>query len=75
MQQTARFAGASIKIAPAEAPAAKVSMAIVSGPRDAHFKTPGRIYGKIKESGFVTPEEEVKLEAHSRVPSFAADSY
>lgn len=32
----------------------------------------GRIYGKIKEENFVSPKEEVKLEAHIRVPSFAA---
>ncbi|KAL2777248.1 insulin-like growth factor 2 mRNA-binding protein 3 [Daubentonia madagascariensis] len=36
------------------------------------FEAQGRIYGKIKEENFVSPKEEVKLEAHIRVPSFAA---
>ncbi|XP_077652861.1 insulin-like growth factor 2 mRNA-binding protein 3 isoform X2 [Urocitellus parryii] len=38
----------------------------------ASIKAQGRIYGKIKEENFVSPKEEVKLEAHIRVPSFAA---
>lgn len=37
-----------------------------------HLQAQGRIYGKIKEENFVSPKEEVKLEAHIRVPSFAA---
>nr|XP_045720527.2 insulin-like growth factor 2 mRNA-binding protein 3 [Mirounga angustirostris] len=60
------------KIAPAEAPDAKVRMVIITGPPEAQFKAQGRIYGKIKEENFVSPKEEVKLEAHIRVPSFAA---
>uniref|UniRef100_A0A2I3GDW3 RRM domain-containing protein n=1 Tax=Nomascus leucogenys TaxID=61853 RepID=A0A2I3GDW3_NOMLE len=54
IKQLSRFAGASIKIAPGEAPDAKVRMVIITGPPEAH------------------PKEEVKLEAHIRVPSFAA---
>uniref|UniRef100_A0A8C9IQ84 Insulin like growth factor 2 mRNA binding protein 3 n=1 Tax=Piliocolobus tephrosceles TaxID=591936 RepID=A0A8C9IQ84_9PRIM len=72
IKQLSRFAGASIKIAPAEAPDAKVRMVIITGPPEAQFKAQGRIYGKIKEENFVSPKEEVKLEAHIRVPSFAA---
>uniref|UniRef100_A0A8D0I9Q7 Insulin like growth factor 2 mRNA binding protein 3 n=1 Tax=Sus scrofa TaxID=9823 RepID=A0A8D0I9Q7_PIG len=60
------------EIAPAEAPDAKVRMVIITGPPEAQFKAQGRIYGKIKEENFVSPKEEVKLEAHIRVPSFAA---
>ncbi|KAM9650604.1 insulin-like growth factor 2 mRNA-binding protein 3 isoform 5-T5 [Trichechus inunguis] len=63
---------ASMNIAPAEAPDAKVRMVIITGPPEAQFKAQGRIYGKIKEENFVSPKEEVKLEAHIRVPSFAA---
>lgn len=47
-------------------------MVIITGPPEAQFKAQGRIYGKIKEENFVSPKEEVKLEAHIRVPSFAA---
>ncbi|XP_075414413.1 insulin-like growth factor 2 mRNA-binding protein 3 isoform X3 [Tenrec ecaudatus] len=72
IKQLSRFAGASIKIAPAETPDAKVRMVIITGPPEAQFKAQGRIYGKIKEENFVSPKEEVKLEAHIRVPSFAA---
>lgn len=32
----------------------------------------GRIYGKLKEENFFGPKEEVKLEAHIKVPSYAA---
>lgn len=32
----------------------------------------GRIFGKLKEENFFGPKEEVKLEAHIKVPSFAA---
>lgn len=32
----------------------------------------GRIFGKLKEENFFNPKEEVKLEAHIKVPSFAA---
>lgn len=31
-----------------------------------------RIFGKLKEENFFGPKEEVKLEAHIKVPSFAA---
>ncbi|KAM9678552.1 LOW QUALITY PROTEIN: insulin-like growth factor 2 mRNA-binding protein 3 [Trichechus inunguis] len=72
IKQLSRFAGTPIKIAPAEAPDAKVRMVIITGPPEAQFKAQGRIYGKIKEENFVSPKEEVKLEAHIRVPSFAA---
>ncbi|KAK7821827.1 hypothetical protein U0070_004791, partial [Myodes glareolus] len=39
IKQLSRFAGASIKIAPAEAPDAKVRMVIITGPPEAQFKT------------------------------------
>lgn len=32
----------------------------------------GRIFGKLKEENFFNPKEEVKLEAHIKVPSSAA---
>lgn len=32
----------------------------------------GRIFGKLKEENFFSPKEEVKLEAHIRVPSSTA---
>lgn len=32
----------------------------------------GRIFGKLKEENFFNPKEEVKLEAHIRVPSSTA---
>jgi len=35
-------------------------------------QTQGRIFGKLKEENFFGPKEEVKLEAHILVPSFAA---
>ncbi|XP_058383199.1 insulin-like growth factor 2 mRNA-binding protein 3 isoform X4 [Diceros bicornis minor] len=38
IKQLSRFAGASIKIAPAEAPDAKVRMVIITGPPEAQFK-------------------------------------
>lgn len=31
-----------------------------------------RIFGKLKEENFFGPKEEVKLESHIKVPSFAA---
>ncbi|KAK2512866.1 hypothetical protein Q9233_015940 [Columba guinea] len=135
IKQLSRFAGASIKIAPAEGPDAKLRMVIITGPPEAQFKVQhkrnlpvcsglwtardktenktlgskhcfirnfskhffvfllpkvviykvpwfsmytatnlaqGRIYGKLKEENFFGPKEEVKLEAHIKVPSYAA---
>ncbi|XP_041342841.1 insulin-like growth factor 2 mRNA-binding protein 2 isoform X2 [Pyrgilauda ruficollis] len=72
IKQLARFAGASIKIAPAEGPEASERMVIITGPPEAQFKAQGRIFGKLKEENFFSPKEEVKLEAHIKVPSFAA---
>ncbi|KAH0506008.1 Insulin-like growth factor 2 mRNA-binding protein 3, partial [Microtus ochrogaster] len=46
IKQLSRFAGASIKIAPAEAPDAKVRMVIITGPPEAQFKVAQR---KIQE--------------------------
>ncbi|XP_010120306.1 PREDICTED: insulin-like growth factor 2 mRNA-binding protein 2 [Chlamydotis macqueenii] len=72
IKQLARFAGASIKIAPAEGPDASERMVIITGSPEAQFKAQGRIFGKLKEENFFNPKEEVKLEAHIKVPSFAA---
>ncbi|KAJ8267321.1 hypothetical protein COCON_G00124930 [Conger conger] len=72
IKQLSRFAGASIKIAPAEGPEAKQRMVIITGPPEAQFKAQGRIFGKLKEENFFGPKEEVKLEAHIKVPSHAA---
>ncbi|GAB1300135.1 Insulin-like growth factor 2 mRNA-binding protein 2 [Apodemus speciosus] len=72
IKQLARFAGASIKIAPAEGPDVSERMVIITGPPEAQFKAQGRIFGKLKEENFVNPKEEVKLEAHIRVPSSTA---
>ncbi|XP_051948451.1 insulin-like growth factor 2 mRNA-binding protein 3 isoform X3 [Xyrauchen texanus] len=72
IKQLSRFAGASIKIAPADETDTKQRMVIISGPPEAQFKAQGRIFGKLKEENFFGPKEEVKLEAHIKVPSFAA---
>ncbi|XP_032081543.1 insulin-like growth factor 2 mRNA-binding protein 2 [Thamnophis elegans] len=72
IKQLARFAGASIKIAPAESPDASERMVIITGAPEAQFKAQGRIFGKLKEENFFNPKEEVKLEAHIKVPSSAA---
>uniref|UniRef100_A0A668AIT8 Insulin-like growth factor 2 mRNA binding protein 3 n=1 Tax=Myripristis murdjan TaxID=586833 RepID=A0A668AIT8_9TELE len=72
IKQLSRFAGASIKIAPAEGMDAKQRMVIIAGPPEAQFKAQGRIFSKLKEENFFGPKEEVKLEAHIKVPSFAA---
>ncbi|XP_046875331.1 insulin-like growth factor 2 mRNA-binding protein 3 isoform X5 [Hypomesus transpacificus] len=72
IKQLSRFAGASIKIAPADGADAKQRMVIVAGPPEAQFKAQGRIFGKLKEENFFGPKEEVRLEAHIKVPSFAA---
>ncbi|XP_032802348.1 insulin-like growth factor 2 mRNA-binding protein 3 isoform X2 [Petromyzon marinus] len=72
IKQISRFAGASIKIAPPETPDAKERMVTITGPAEAQFKAQGRIYGKLKEENFYNPKEEVKLEAHIKVPSAAA---
>ncbi|CAL8272732.1 unnamed protein product [Lota lota] len=72
IKQLSRFAGASIKIAQAEAPDAKMRQVIVTGPPEAQFKAQGRIYGKLKEENFFGPKEEVKLETHIKVAAAAA---
>ncbi|XP_078260616.1 insulin-like growth factor 2 mRNA-binding protein 2a [Rhinoraja longicauda] len=72
IKQLSRFAGASIKIAPAEGPEASERMVIITGSPEAQFKAQGRIYGKLKEENFFNPKEEVKLEANIKVPSSAA---
>ncbi|XP_063070065.1 insulin-like growth factor 2 mRNA-binding protein 2a [Engraulis encrasicolus] len=72
IKQLARFAGASIKIAPAESPDVTQRMVIITGPPEAQFKAQGRLFGKLKEENFFTAKEEVKLETHIKVPSSAA---
>ncbi|XP_069790118.1 insulin-like growth factor 2 mRNA-binding protein 2 isoform X2 [Narcine bancroftii] len=72
IKQLSRFAGASIKIAPAEGPDASQRMVIITGPPEAQFKAQGRIYSRLKEESLVGPKEEVKLEANIRVPHTAA---
>ncbi|XP_075969035.1 insulin-like growth factor 2 mRNA-binding protein 3 isoform X8 [Anarhichas minor] len=73
IKQLSHFAGASIKIAPAEDVGAKPHrVVIIAGPPEAQFKAQCRIFGKLKEENFFGPKEEVKLEAHIKVPSFAA---
>ncbi|XP_058713986.1 insulin-like growth factor 2 mRNA-binding protein 1 isoform X2 [Poecile atricapillus] len=72
IKQLSRFASASIKIAPPDAPDSKVRMVVITGPPEAQFKAQGRIYGKLKEENFFGPKEEVKLETHIRVPASAA---
>uniref|UniRef100_A0A3Q3EIG5 Insulin like growth factor 2 mRNA binding protein 3 n=1 Tax=Labrus bergylta TaxID=56723 RepID=A0A3Q3EIG5_9LABR len=72
IKQLSHFAGASIKIAPAEGLDPKQRMVIIVGPPEAQFKAQCRLFGKLKEENFFGPKEEVKLEAHIKVPSFAA---
>ncbi|XP_076847910.1 insulin-like growth factor 2 mRNA-binding protein 2 [Brachyhypopomus gauderio] len=72
IKELARFAGASIKIAPSDSPDAPERMVIITGPPEAQFKAQGRIFGKLKEENFFTAKEEVKLEAHIKVPAAAA---
>ncbi|XP_058474841.1 insulin-like growth factor 2 mRNA-binding protein 3 isoform X1 [Solea solea] len=72
IKQLSHFAGASIKIAPAEGMDSKLRMVIIVGPPEAQFKAQCRIFSKLKEENFFGPKEEVKLEAHIKVPSFAA---
>uniref|UniRef100_UPI0037E9BA8D insulin-like growth factor 2 mRNA-binding protein 1 isoform X2 n=1 Tax=Semicossyphus pulcher TaxID=241346 RepID=UPI0037E9BA8D len=72
IKQLSRFAGASIKIAPAETPDCKMRQVIVTGPPEAQFKAQGRIYGKLKEENFFGPKEEVKLETHIKMAAAAA---
>ncbi|KAG9330935.1 hypothetical protein JZ751_021606 [Albula glossodonta] len=62
----------SFQIAPADGPDTKQRMVIIAGPPEAQFKAQGRIFGKLKEENFFGPKEEVKLEAHIKVPSYAA---
>ncbi|XP_059203704.1 insulin-like growth factor 2 mRNA-binding protein 1 [Centropristis striata] len=72
IKQLSRFAGASIKIAPAETPESKLRMVIITGAPEAQFKAQGRIYGKLKEENFFGPKEEVKLETHIKMAAAAA---
>ncbi|XP_055733496.1 insulin-like growth factor 2 mRNA-binding protein 2a isoform X1 [Salvelinus fontinalis] len=72
IKQLARFAGASIKIAPAENPGVTQRTVIITGPPAAQFKAQGRIFGRLKEENFFTARDEVKLETHIKVPSKAA---
>ncbi|KAG7227488.1 hypothetical protein INR49_005302 [Caranx melampygus] len=72
IKQLAHFAGASIKIAPAESPEVTERMVIITGTPEAQFKAQGRIFGKLKEENFFSAKEEVKLETHIKVPSTAA---
>ncbi|XP_031824615.1 insulin-like growth factor 2 mRNA-binding protein 2 [Sarcophilus harrisii] len=62
IKQLARFAGASIKIAPPEGPEASERMVIITGPPEAQFKAQGRIGSK--EGNFLTPRRGPK--AHIR---------
>uniref|UniRef100_A0A2K6NJ70 RRM domain-containing protein n=1 Tax=Rhinopithecus roxellana TaxID=61622 RepID=A0A2K6NJ70_RHIRO len=69
IKQLARFAGASIKIiAPVEGPDVSERIVIITRP----VQGQGWIFGKVKEENFFNPKEEVKLEAHVRVPSSTA---
>uniref|UniRef100_A0A2K6C0A3 RRM domain-containing protein n=1 Tax=Macaca nemestrina TaxID=9545 RepID=A0A2K6C0A3_MACNE len=68
IKQLARFAGASIKVAPVEGPDVSERIVIITGP----VQGEGWIFGKVKEENFFNPKEEVKLEAHIRVPSSTA---
>ncbi|KAK5890465.1 hypothetical protein CesoFtcFv8_013983 [Champsocephalus esox] len=75
IKQLAHFAGASIKIAPAENPDSRMDgerMVTITGNAEAQFKAQGRIFGKLKEENFFSAKEEVKLETHIKVPSTAA---
>ncbi|XP_037651141.1 insulin-like growth factor 2 mRNA-binding protein 3 isoform X1 [Sebastes umbrosus] len=73
IKQLSHFAGASIKIAPVEdLGTGTTRMVIIAGPPEAQFKAQCRIFSKLKEENFFGPKEEVKLEAHIKVPSFAA---
>lgn len=72
IKQLSHFAGASIKIAPAEGKECQHRTAIITGPPEAQFKAQCRIFTKLKEENFFGPKEEVKLEAHIKVPSYAA---
>ncbi|RXN02834.1 insulin-like growth factor 2 mRNA-binding 2 isoform X1 [Labeo rohita] len=72
IKELAHYAGASIKIAAPDNPDDPERMVIITGPPEAQFKAQGRIYGKLKEENFFTAKEEVKLEAHIKVPSTAA---
>ncbi|KAJ8253015.1 hypothetical protein GJAV_G00208190 [Gymnothorax javanicus] len=72
IKQLAHFAGASIKIAPAESLDVLERMVIITGTPEAQFKAQGRIFGKLKEENFFTAKEELKLETHIKVPSSAA---
>ncbi|KAL4828339.1 hypothetical protein H8958_011266 [Nasalis larvatus] len=49
IKQLARFAGASIKVAPAEGPDLSERMIIITRPPEAQLWVQGRIFGKLKE--------------------------
>uniref|UniRef100_A0A671T295 Insulin-like growth factor 2 mRNA-binding protein 2 n=1 Tax=Sinocyclocheilus anshuiensis TaxID=1608454 RepID=A0A671T295_9TELE len=72
IRELAHYAGASIKIAAPDNPDDPERMVIITGPPEAQFKAQGRIYGKLKEENFFTAKEDVKLEAHIKVPLTAA---
>ncbi|XP_052455480.1 insulin-like growth factor 2 mRNA-binding protein 2 isoform X1 [Carassius gibelio] len=72
IRELAHYAGASIKIAEPDNPDDPERMVIITGPPGAQFKAQGRIYGKLKEENFFTANEDVKLEAHIKVPLTAA---
>lgn len=72
IKHLAHFAGASIKIAPAESPDMPSRKVIITGTAEAQFKAQGQIFRKLKEENFFSPKEEVKLETHIKVPSSAA---
>uniref|UniRef100_A0A672NGW6 Insulin-like growth factor 2 mRNA-binding protein 2 n=2 Tax=Sinocyclocheilus grahami TaxID=75366 RepID=A0A672NGW6_SINGR len=72
IRELAHYAGASIKIAAPDNPDDPERMVIITGPPEGQFKAQGRIYGKLKEENFFTAKEDVKLEAHIKVPLTAA---
>uniref|UniRef100_A0A2K6QIT1 RRM domain-containing protein n=1 Tax=Rhinopithecus roxellana TaxID=61622 RepID=A0A2K6QIT1_RHIRO len=55
-------------IAPAEGPDVSERMVIITRPPEVQ----GRIFGKLKKENYFNPKEEVKLEAHVRMPSSVA---
>uniref|UniRef100_A0AAQ4PIX3 Insulin-like growth factor 2 mRNA binding protein 3 n=1 Tax=Gasterosteus aculeatus aculeatus TaxID=481459 RepID=A0AAQ4PIX3_GASAC len=71
IKQLSHFAGASIKVSD-KVGATPQRRVTIAGPPEAQFKAQCRIFGKLKEENFFGPKEEVKLEAHIKVPSFAA---
>lgn len=57
-------------LVPAQPP--QSSVAAASPYQSSSSQAQGRIFGKLKEENFFNPKEEVKLEAHIRVPSSTA---